>query len=101
MTDQPDHRAEAEKWLERAAMVIRNHAHTPVAEEARAAAEYGRVARTFSLIGIGHAILAAFPDDDGGWEGLPPGDTISLPSSAHTIGAGMHTPKPTDQQSYR
>jgi hypothetical protein len=98
MTDQPDHRAEAEKWLERAAMVIRNHAHTPVAEEARAAAEYGRVARTFSLIGIGHALLAF--TDDGGYEGLPPVN-IGLPSSAHTTGAGMHIPKPTDQQTHR
>jgi hypothetical protein len=84
MTDQPDHRAEAEKWLQFAGTLQQGGGYIETA--------------TYALIGIGHALLAF--TDDGGWEGIPPVD-ISLPSSAHTTGAGMHTPKPTDQQTHR
>jgi hypothetical protein len=87
-----DHRAEAIGYLNTA---------TETRDAQSDAFSYVDEAIVSALIGIGHALLAAFPDDDDGYEGLPPGDTISLPSSAHTIGAGMHIPKPTDQQTYR
>jgi hypothetical protein len=67
MTDQPiDHRAEAANWLEAAQD---GYFLTPPDERR------DDWALTAALIGIGHALLAAFPDDDGGWEGLPPGTT--------------------------
>jgi hypothetical protein len=57
MTDQPDHRAEAEKWLQFAGTLQQGGGYIETA--------------TYALIGIGHALLAF--TDDGGWEGLPPG----------------------------
>jgi hypothetical protein len=64
-----DHRAEAEKWLTTASdptnrLRSGRSVEKPYAER-----------QVEALIGIGHALLAAFPDDDGGWEGLPPGTT--------------------------
>jgi hypothetical protein len=69
MTDQPDHRAEAVRWLIAAeGRDILSHDEEPGRTDGSPDAIVA------ALIGIGHAILAAFPDDDGGWEGLPPGD---------------------------
>jgi hypothetical protein len=60
--DQPfDHRAEARLFL-------------ASAERCLTEVDLDREPIARALIGIGHALLAAFTDD-GGYEGLPPGDT--------------------------
>jgi hypothetical protein len=66
MTDQPDHRTEAEKWLTTASdptnrLRSGRSVEKPYAER-----------QVEALIAIGHALLAF--TDDGGYEGLPPGD---------------------------
>jgi hypothetical protein len=64
MTEPIDHRALAERALAEATEVVDTMNTT-----------HGEDMLGWALIGIGHAILAAFPDDDGGYEGLPPGTT--------------------------
>jgi hypothetical protein len=65
MTDQINHRAEAADWLDTAA-------RSEAAAEDHPAHEAVRLtyATVEALIGIGHALLAAFPADP--FEGLPP-----------------------------